>query len=132
MAATGGLHRNFTRDEQLTTRFFRQLRGTALAEQGGWSALGSEAHKLSDQTKRLSIPAPANFACEDTRTVVVVRVASAEGQLRAYSFQRQRWLRRRARQQRAGASPRESEGTRVRHRNKGCSHGVFAQGKAVP
>ena len=33
--------------------------------QGGRSTLGSEAHELSDQAKRLRTPSPANFACED-------------------------------------------------------------------
>ena len=33
--------------------------------QGAKSALGSEAHELSDQAKRLRTPSPANFACED-------------------------------------------------------------------
>ena len=33
--------------------------------QGGRSALGSEAHELSAQAKRLRTPSPANFACED-------------------------------------------------------------------
>ena len=33
--------------------------------QGGRSALGSEAHELSDQAERLRTPSPANYACED-------------------------------------------------------------------
>ena len=32
---------------------------------GGRSALGSEAHELSDQAERLRTPPPANFARED-------------------------------------------------------------------
>ena len=36
--------------------------------QGGRSALGSEAHKLSDQAERLRTP-PANFACEDAQAL---------------------------------------------------------------
>ena len=59
--------------------------------QGGRSALGSEAHELSDQAKRLRTPAPAIFACEIMRgrIGVVVLVAAARGKLHAYAFPRQ-------------------------------------------
>ena len=37
--------------------------------QGGRSALGSEAHELSDEAKRLSTPTASNFTGEDTQSL---------------------------------------------------------------
>ena len=37
--------------------------------QGGRSALGSEAHELSDEAKRLGIPTASNFTGEDAQSL---------------------------------------------------------------
>ena len=57
--------------------------------QGGRSALGSEAHELSDQAKRLRTYSIARQLRMRGRIGVVGLVAAAQGKLHAYASQRQ-------------------------------------------